>query len=501
MMKLVSSVLILGIALAAGVNVLSAVAVDIYITRHAETMGNVTGDYSEQNQRTFSPQGLQQIARITEKLAPYRFDHILVSPTYRARQTILPYLRAHQRKAEIWPELEECCCDSRGLVSPAPAVPFGEPIHVDQDDVSYFNVRPDGGYRLQPTTEAEGLAQLLQARDRILQQFGGTTQTILLVTHSCSGSRIMELLLGIRAAGRFAPANAAISLLREEAPGQFRLLLYNDAPFEQRYYWVSADGREAMPEHPYPLKLVPRFFAERARTGYVVEWTLRNAQRRVIAKGREFFSPFVPGSEDGVLTIEIPTHGADFGDVWKLDTRLVADEQEIHRWVLEIPFPVYISLAGPWRISAGDDLAWAAPEFDDSTWTTSRVPQGWEADALPNYDGTAWYRRNFTIPPEKSALWHGRALAVCFGAVDDADETYLNGECIGKSGVFPPDNITAWDRPRLYEFPPELLRATNVLAVRVGDWGGGGGIWKDPVAIGPRDELERLLGRTEQMQP
>lgn len=476
-------------------------ALDVFITRHAETMGNVTGDYSEQNQRTFSPRGLEQIATIVQKLAPYHFDHILVSPTYRTRQTILPYLREHGRKAEIWPELEECCCDSRGRVSAAAAVPVGEAITLDDEEQAYFQLRPDGRYRLNPTTEAEGLAQLQQACNRILRQFGGTTQTILLVTHSCSGSRIMELLLGVRAAGRFAPANAAISLLREEEPGQFRLILYNDAPFEQRYYWVSADGREAVPDQPYRLKLVPRFFAQQTKTGYRIEWILRNARKHVVARGEEFFSPRATGGEDGVLSIEIPTHGAHYGDTWKLDTRLVADEQVVYQWPFEIPFPVYVSLAGAWRIAEGDNPAWAKPECDDSAWGTTIVPGGWEADALPNYDGIAWYRKTFLIPPEKLALWQRRTLAVCFGAVDDADETFLNGECIGKSGLFSPEKVTAWDRPRLYEFPSELLTTTNLLAVRVSDWGGGGGIWKEPVAIGPREELERALNATSQTWP
>lgn len=466
---------------------------DIYLVRHAETLGNVTGDYSEENQRIFSPKGLQQIASLSEKLNAYHFDRILVSPTYRTRQTILPYLHAQGSVAEIWPELEECCCDSRGSVSPAAAVPLGEPITMDEAERAYFRVRPDGQYHLRPSTEAEGMAQLANLRKRLLEHFGGTTQSVLLVTHSCTGSRIMELLLGIKPAGRFSPDNAALSLLRESPPGIFRLILYNDAPFEQRYYWVSSTGEEAIPGKPFRLKLVPRFFAQQTRLGYHVRWTLHNGSQRRVARGEEFFAPGNSGGEEGVLEIEIPTIGARYGDRWTLGTALLAEDALLHRWTMTISFPAYHSLAGSWRIQAGDDLEWASPHFDDSAWPTSRVPGGWEADALPSYDGIAWYRKTFVVPPDKRALWRKQPLAVLLGAVDDADETYLNGVCIGRSGLFPPEGVTAWDQPRLYSLDTELLQETNVLAVRVSDWGGGGGIWKGPVAIGPQDELRLAL--------
>ena len=79
------------------------------------------------------------------------------------------------------------------------------------------------------------------------------------------------------------------------------------------------------------------------------------------------------------------------------------------------------------------------------------------------------------------------------GAIDDADETYLNGKQIGKFGEFPPAKVTAYDLPRLYEFKPELLQETNVIAIRVSDWGGGGGIWKGPVGVGSMKELTTAI--------
>ena len=84
-------------------------------------------------------------------------------------------------------------------------------------------------------------------------------------------------------------------------------------------------------------------------------------------------------------------------------------------------------------------------------------------------------------------------MAIAFGAIDDADETFLNGRKIGQSGAFGPDRKTEWRTPRVYEFDRSLLTATNVLCVRVADFGGDGGIWRGPVAIGPAAELRERL--------
>ena len=89
----------------------AAHALDIYIVRHAETMGNVTLDYSEINQNTLSPKGLQQVAALPAKLEGLKFDEILVSPAWRTQKTILSYLEKNDRKAEICPEIEEVDCN------------------------------------------------------------------------------------------------------------------------------------------------------------------------------------------------------------------------------------------------------------------------------------------------------------------------------------------------------------------------------------------------------
>jgi hypothetical protein len=132
-------------------------------------------------------------------------------------------------------------------------------------------------------------------------------------------------------------------------------------------------------------------------------------------------------------------------------------------------------IAGTWRFRTGDDPAYSAPGFDDSVWETIAVPSSWELAGRPEYDGFAWYRVRFTLPAASAsgAAW------LELGKVDDADETFVNGEPVGRTGSFPP--APAGDRAayRRYPIPAASLvwGGENVLAIRVFDQGGAGGLW------------------------
>ncbi len=375
-------------------------ALDIYLIRHAESMGNVTGDYSEENQNTFSPKGLEQVAGVPEKLKGYTFDKILVSPTWRTQMTILPYLKAAQLKAEIFPEIEELDCGIHGNETPSESLSRETPVQIVAEGQDCFTETPDL-LRYDPRNKEDGLAILQLGVELLKEQFGGTEASILLVTHSCTGGRLLELLLGLKPKGMLSPNNAALSHLRQKDDGTFELLMYNDEPIT-----------------PFQKTLLFGFDA-------------------------------------GVL-------------------------------------PGFINLAGTWKLAQGDNAEWAMEELDDADFLDTEVPGGWEKDALPDYDGVAWYRLKFTVTPEQKAAWGAAPLVLILGAVDDAEETFLNGHRIGAMGKFSPEKVTAWNQPRLYPVPGEWLSENNVLAVRVDDWGGGGGIWRGPVALGPAAALNAL---------
>jgi len=132
-------------------------------------------------------------------------------------------------------------------------------------------------------------------------------------------------------------------------------------------------------------------------------------------------------------------------------------------------------LGGPWRFRPGDDAGWADPALDDAAWDTITAGTPWEEAGHPGLDGFAWYRTRFTAPRVPSP----GPLVLELGRVDDADETYLNGRLVGTTGAFPPRYASAWQAYRRYAIPRRLVRwgAENLVAVRVYDGGGPGGLY------------------------
>lgn len=180
----------------------------------------------------------------------------------------------------------------------------------------------------------------------------------------------------------------------------------------------------------------------------------------------------------------------------KLTDLLNSKEVGSYKEVFEIKDEHDYQLIGTWLFKRGDDVAWAKSDWDDKDWGPIRVPALWENEGYQAYDGFAWYRIHFKIPPQLAARWGSAKLMLEIGAIDDADETYLNGQMIGSQGAFPPDAMTAWDQKREYPIPSDLFKATgeNVIAVRVYDSMGGGGIYRMPVRIRPsQDEPEEVV--------
>ncbi len=199
-------------------------ATQIYFVRHAETMGNLTHRHTHQNDRTLSPQGRRQVAALTRKLARLDFDHIITSPKYRALITILPYLKTHHLRAEIWPGLAECCWQKQRQ-SGGHRPGRGDAIRLDATMRPYF-IFPDADakYFLATRGYGDGMMQIFMTADRIRQRFAGTDQRILIVGHYHAGSRLIEILQGLEPTGRYRIGNTQLLHLRENRDGSFTLL-------------------------------------------------------------------------------------------------------------------------------------------------------------------------------------------------------------------------------------------------------------------------------------
>ncbi len=77
------------------------------LIRHAQSMGNSTGNYSLLESDSLSEIGRQQAVDLSRALEGEPFDKIIVSPLIRALETLAPYLEATGQQAEIWPEIAE----------------------------------------------------------------------------------------------------------------------------------------------------------------------------------------------------------------------------------------------------------------------------------------------------------------------------------------------------------------------------------------------------------
>jgi sialate O-acetylesterase len=108
-------------------------------------------------------------------------------------------------------------------------------------------------------------------------------------------------------------------------------------------------------------------------------------------------------------------------------------------------------------------------DYNDADWKTMKVPGAWENAGLPNLDGTVWFRKEIEIPAGTDL---NNAILV-LGPIDDADSTYINGILVGTTNVY---NVQ-----RSYNVGAGILKeGKNIIAVRVFDSGGGGGMYGQP---------------------
>ena len=101
----------------------------------------------------------------------------------------------------------------------------------------------------------------------------------------------------------------------------------------------------------------------------------------------------------------------------------------------------------------GNDLV--EYNFDNSP--TLRVPADWnsQSEKLTFYEGTIWYRQQFTLAPAA-----GKKYFLYFGAVNYEAHVYLNGKKIGQTTYLYPQ--------RRYVVPADvLLPGKNLFVVRI----------------------------------
>jgi len=110
--------------------------------------------------------------------------------------------------------------------------------------------------------------------------------------------------------------------------------------------------------------------------------------------------------------------------------------------------------------------------FDDSKWPVLNQPQLWEEQSIGELDGIVWLRKTIVL----TSLDLTKEATLVLSKIDDNDITYVNGIKVGSTNQ--------WDANRRYTIPPGVFKeGKNVIAVRVEDTGGGGGIYGDAADV------------------
>jgi len=202
---------------------------------------------------------------------------------------------------------------------------------------------------------------------------------------------------------------------------------------------------------------------------------------------RQYVIPddIIKWNAENCIAIRVYDDGGE-GGIVSSPVRIAYDEDESD---------LLIKITEGWKFKLRDKMTYKDVDYDDSEWKGIKVPQSWESQGYWNYDGYAWYRNTIELETE----FNIKHAVLVMGKIDDNDEVYINGKLIGNNwssygfyeyGVY---RGNTYRKLRGYEIPKNLLhKGKNVIAVRVLDQGGIGGIYEGPVGIMTEDNFNEL---------
>jgi broad specificity phosphatase PhoE len=235
----------------------------IYYLRHAEYGGNVVDQWKDKPKDQwpayvgrgdmFTPKGKEQVAALTRKLLNnYHFDFIAVSPAWRTKNTIAPYLKAAHMKAQVWPELLEFNSLAHqhdpNLPPPSADLFSGDPLTLGKEDQGLFTLREDNPHAFKISQDplqaaADRRAVVDKVIELIRERFGGSDKSILLVGHGNSGRILAEELTHDSKAFDTELRNTAMWMAEQQPDGSFKMLMLNDEPVKS----AATQGAHAGP--------------------------------------------------------------------------------------------------------------------------------------------------------------------------------------------------------------------------------------------------------------
>jgi hypothetical protein len=145
-------------------------------------------------------------------------------------------------------------------------------------------------------------------------------------------------------------------------------------------------------------------------------------------------------------------------------TLLCASQGHSQTFNLENDRVQMAELHGLWRFHTGDDMHWADPGFDDSSWKLLRSDEDWSQQGYANYGGFAWYRFRLIVPGGSAPL------AIYLPSFSTSYQVFADGRLIGQFGRLPPNQRVYTKEPRLIALPPARQGQPMVIAIRVWQW-------------------------------
>ncbi len=161
-----------------------------------------------------------------------------------------------------------------------------------------------------------------------------------------------------------------------------------------------------------------------------------------------------------------------------------------------------IALTQGWKFRIGDSTAWATQQYNDAGWKAADVSKPWEEQGYPKTDGFGWYRLHVVIPSSiKEKAFLKDSLHFDLGYLDDGGEVYLNGKLVHKNykngsdiqhGIYGPGSFSVSVNDPALHWDKE-----NVLAVRLFDTGGVGGLYGDVFSVRMVDVMDNVNINTD----
>jgi hypothetical protein len=154
--------------------------------------------------------------------------------------------------------------------------------------------------------------------------------------------------------------------------------------------------------------------------------------------------------------------------------------------------PQPTDLGGKWLIHAGDDPAYAGPDFDDSSWTRFDVSTPLQV-VIKNHPDVVWYRLHVKAAPTETGL------ALAEWNISSAFEIYVNGERLMRTGHVAPYSAYTFSARLLAPIPDRMVSTgALVIALRVhiskSEWGDGyPGYYTENLTLGRETALREHI--------